>query len=156
MQGHDDMVRLAGSLEHLSSEQKAELGGWLLTRLLRHDENPQTWWAVGRLGARVPFYGSAHTVVPRPVAEQWLLTCLERNFRNEEQAPFAAALLARVSGDRERDLPADLRERVAGRLLDVGAPESWVRMVREVMHLEAADERRIFGESLPPGLRLLE
>ena len=29
-------------------------------------------------------------------------------------------------------------------------------MVREVTELEAADERRIFGESLPPGLALVE
>jgi hypothetical protein len=29
-------------------------------------------------------------------------------------------------------------------------------MVLEVTELEEADERRIFGDALPPGLRLLE
>jgi hypothetical protein len=29
-------------------------------------------------------------------------------------------------------------------------------MVTEVTHLDEADERRVFGESLPPGLRLLD
>jgi hypothetical protein len=29
-------------------------------------------------------------------------------------------------------------------------------MVREVTHLDEADEGRVFGESLPPGLRLLD
>jgi hypothetical protein len=154
--GHDDMVRLAGSLENLPADRKAQVGGWLVQRLLEHGENPHTWWAVGRIGARVPFYGSAHHVVGRAVASEWLAHCLEADWKAAPQAPFAAALLARASGDRERDLDPALRERVAGRLEDTGAPSSWVRMVREVSHLRAEDERRIFGESLPPGLRLLD
>jgi molecular chaperone DnaK (HSP70) len=154
--GHDDMVRLAGSLERLPADRKAQVGGWLVERLVTHGENPQTWWAVGRIGARVPFHGSAHTVVGAAVASEWLRRCLEVDWQAAPQAPFAAALLARRSGDRERDLAAPLRERVVGRLEGMGAPASWVRMVREVTHLEAEDERRVFGESLPPGLRLLD
>ncbi|MFW5925295.1 MAG: Hsp70 family protein [Myxococcota bacterium] len=154
--GYDDMVRLAGSLEHLPADRKAQVGGWMVERLVKHDENPHTWWAVGRLGARVPFYGSAHNVVGRAVAAEWLRRCLDADWRAATQAPFAAALLARASGDRERDLDPDLRSRVADRLVEAAAPESWVRMVREVAHLEGEDERRIFGEALPPGLRLLD
>jgi len=155
MLGYDDMVRLAGSLEHATSERKARLGDWLVERLAKHGENPQSWWTIGRLGARVPFYGSAHTVVPPDVAERWLHACLAVDFRKIEHAPFAVALLARKSGDRARDVPSDLGEQVAARLEAIDAPSSWKRMVREVAHLEEADERRIFGESLPPGLRLL-
>ena len=50
----------------------------------------------------------------------------------------------------------DIRERVATRLEHCDAPASWVAMVREVTRLEAADERRLFGESLPAGLSLVE
>ncbi len=63
--GYEDMVRLVASLERLSVEHKVEVGGWLLERLRRKGESTHTWWAVGRLGARVPFHGSAHNVVPR-------------------------------------------------------------------------------------------
>jgi hypothetical protein len=35
------------------------------------------------------------------------------------------------------------------------APDSWVRMVETVVILEEADEKQLFGESLPPGLRLV-
>ncbi len=156
MAGYDDMVRLAGSLEHISPARKVRIGDWLVTRLQKHDEGTQTWWALGRLGARVPFYGSAHAVVPREAAERWLGACLGADFASEEQAAFAAAVLCRVSGDRQRDLPEATRKQVKDRLGAVDAPEAWQRMVTEVTHLDAAEERRIFGESLPPGLRLLD
>ena len=155
-QGYDDMVRLAASLEHVSPARKAKVGDWLLERIVDHEEKPQTWWAVGRLGARVPFHGSAHNVVPRPLAEKWLRACLAEDWSYADQAPFAAMQLARCTGDRARDLGDDLREEVAARLTRHGAPESWRAMVREVTHLDAADEKRVFGESLPPGLRLMD
>ena len=154
--GVDDMIRLAGALEHLAPERKTQLGGWLVTRLDEHDDNPQGWWAVGRLGARVPFYGSAHRVVPAHVAAQWLDRALSFDLRDVPEAAFAATLLARASGDRERDLPESTREEVVRRLAAAGQPESWRAMVLAPTVLEAADERRIFGDALPPGLRLLE
>ncbi|MFK7989020.1 MAG: Hsp70 family protein [Sandaracinaceae bacterium] len=155
-QGYDDMVRLAGSLERVPAERKEEVGGWLLKRLWDHDEGDFAWWALGRLGARVPFYGSAHNVVSRKVAAEWADNVLDEDWELSNNAPLAATLLARMSGDRERDLDADLRDRIAFKLIAHRAPESWIAMVREVTRLEAADERKIFGESLPAGLSLLE
>lgn len=154
-QGYDDMVRLAAALERLSAARKAEVGEWLLERLRKPSENPQTWSAVGRLGARVPFYGSPHTVVPQDVAVRWLQRLLELDWKKVAPAPFAAALIARLSGDRARDLDPEMRGQVAARLEAAKAPASWSRMVREVVELEEADERRVFGESLPPGLKLI-
>ena len=154
--GYEDMVRLVGALEQLEPELKAKLGGWLVERLEKHGENPQTWWTVGRLGARVPFHGSAHRVVPRHVVTQWLDKAMTFDFANAPDAAFAAALMARLSGDRERDLSEATRLRVIERLEAAKAPVSWVQMVREVSTLAAADERRLLGDSLPPGLRLLE
>lgn len=152
----DGMVRLAGALERIPADRKAKVGGWLVTRLDKHDENPQTWWAVGRIGARVPFYGSAHQVVPKHVAAQWLQMALTFDWRQVPEAAFAATLLARMSGDRERDLDEATRRQVADRLTRAGQPQTWVDMVLEVRTLGEADERRIFGDSLPPGLRLLD
>ncbi|MFO0697431.1 MAG: Hsp70 family protein [Polyangiales bacterium] len=154
--GVDEMISLVGVLEHLPAETKARIGGYVVERLVSHGENPQAWWSVGRLGARVPFYGSAHTVVPPSVVGPWVEACLAADWEKAKAAAFAATLLARASGDRTRDLPVETRERVAARLEKAGASAAWVRMVREVTHLEAADERRVFGESLPPGLRLLD
>jgi hypothetical protein len=95
-------------------------------------------------------------VVPREAAERWLSACLGADFAKEEQAAFAAAVISRMSGDRQRDLPLSARTQVAKRLEVAGAPDAWRRMVTEVTHLDAVEERRIFGESLPEGLRLMD
>jgi molecular chaperone DnaK (HSP70) len=154
-QGYDAMVRLAGSLEHVPVARKVEVGGWLLERLRKPKENVQTWWAVGRLGAREPFYGSAHNVVPAGVAAQWLERLLTIDWKKVQPAAFAATLIARMSGDRERDIDATLRTRVTAKLLSAKAPSAWCTMVREVVELDEAEERLVFGESLPPGLKLV-
>jgi hypothetical protein len=154
-QGYDDMVRLAGTLERLPAERKAEVGGWLLRRLRKPGESPHTWWAVGRIGARVPFYGSAHNVIDREIVVRWLDDLLNLNWRALMPAAFAATLLARVSGDRERDLDEPIRAQVVQRLRAAKAPTSWVQMVQEITELDEASEQLAFGESLPPGLRLL-
>ncbi|MEN8179011.1 MAG: Hsp70 family protein [Pseudomonadota bacterium] len=154
-QGYDDMVRLAASLERLPVERKIELGGWLLQRLRKSKENPQTWWAIGRLGAREPVYGSAHQVVPLGEVEQCLQRLLSQDWKKITHAAFAAALIARKTGDRERDLSDVLRRQVIERLTAVKAPASWVAMVREVVELSKSDEKRLLGDSLPVGLKLL-
>jgi hypothetical protein len=80
---------------------------------------------------------------------------LAENWKALAPAALAATLLARMSGDRERDIDKDLRHQVAERLRMAKAPESWIRMVETVVVLEEADEKQLFGESLPPGLRLV-
>lgn len=156
MAGHDSMIRLAASLERVPAERKVALGGWLLKRLRAPAEKPQTWWAIGRLGARVPLYGSTHNVVAADAAAAWLEEILMLDWRQVEPAAFAAVQIARMTGDRLRDLPEEARERVARRLEATGAPRSWIDMVRSVATLEEADGRLALGDSLPPGLRLLD
>jgi hypothetical protein len=152
---YEDMVRLAGVLERLPVQQKTELGGWLLQRLVKPSEPVVSWWCLGRVGSRVPLHGSIHNVVPKETAEAWLLKVLEQDFKEEPSIGFATALIARRSGDRERDIDAELRQRVIGRLRTVKAPDSWISMVSNIQELTEADEKRIFGEALPPGLKLL-
>ena len=152
---YDDMVRLAAMLEQLPGAHRADTGRWVLERLQRPNENPQTWWALGRLGARVPLYGSAHTVVPPDVASEWLQVLLALDWKTVEPAAFAATQIARMSGDRARDLAPELREAVARRLSTLHAPATWITLVREAVQLDEADQKRSFGEALPPGLRLV-
>jgi len=155
-QGYDDMVRLAASLERVSAEDKAKIGGWLIERLDKHGEGPSSWWAVGRIGARVPFYGSAHEVVPKAQMEPWLEKVLALDWRKLEPAAFAAVQLARRSGDRTRDIDEALRTRVLDRLRRASAAEIWIRMVAEVAVLAESEQRRVLGEALPPGLVLID
>ena len=154
--GIEDMARLAAVLERLPAARKTELGELLLARLARKGASPQLWWAVGRLGTRIPAYGSAHDVAPTAAAAIWLERVLELDWKAVAPAVFAATLLARASGDRERDVNENLRARVLQRLRIAKAPASWLRMVMEVVELDEADAGRVFGETMPPGLRLVD
>jgi hypothetical protein len=149
------MVRVAASLEHLDPSDKVLLGNWITQRL----RNPATaagpWIrALGRIGTRVPLYGSIHKTVDGDQAGRWLSMLLDTDLWCMNGAAFAAAHLARLTGDRTRDLDDDLRSRVVAALKSAGVPEAWWRMLREVTVLEAADEARAMGDTLPIGLRL--
>ncbi len=151
--GHDEMVRMIASLERLPAASKIEAADWILHRL-ECKAGGRSWWPLGRLGSRQPFHGSAHDVVPKEQAETWLERLLSLNLKREDGASFAAAQIARFTGDRARDLDEALREQVAIRLEQEGAPKAWIRMVREIVDLSEQDERRVFGDTLPVGLRL--
>jgi hypothetical protein len=151
----DDVLRLVASLERLPAEDKTRLGDRLVKAGRKPTDAPQRWWALGRLGARIPFYGDLHDVVARDVAQRWLEQLLQLDWRQVEPAAFAATQLARLSDDRERDLDPALRARVSEHLRRRKAPPTWIAMVETVTELDNADASRIFGESLPPGLRLV-
>jgi len=154
-----EMWRCAASLERLAPEVKEGLGGPLIKELSRPTAPGYLLWCLGRLGARVPLYGLANTVVRREAVEQWIDFLLTRQYapgRETSDAIFALSQLARYSGDRARDLPDSLREQVLARLEQLGADETVLRPVREYHELEAAQESIALGDALPIGLRLRE
>ncbi|BCG63764.1 MAG: hypothetical protein methR_P1492 [Methyloprofundus sp.] len=153
--GYDDMVRLSAVLERLPVEQKEQLGEWLLKRLQKSSEPTQTWWAIGRIGARVPFHASNHFVVSPATIAIWLEQILKVDWKKTPQAGFAATLMTRMSGDRARDVEPEIRDQVIERLKISKSPTSWIAMVESVKELDAAEEKQIFGEALPPGLTLI-
>jgi molecular chaperone DnaK (HSP70) len=155
IRAYEDMVRLAGVLEHLPAEQKEQLGMWLLKRLQKASEPQQTWWALGRIGSRTPFYGSAHNVVPVDVVSQWITQTLAVDWKKHPQAGFCATLLARMSGDRSRDIDDRLRQQVMDKLKQSKAPAAWLSMLQTVQKLDEKQEKQVLGESLPPGLKLI-
>jgi len=157
--GWDDMVRLCATLERIASEHKMEVGDWLVQQLQRgatKARSPWTLWSIGRLGARLPFHGSAHRVVPTDTAAAWLKVLLSLDWKQVEGAAAAAANLARLSGDRVRDLPAELRHEVIDRLQAFRAPPAWIARVRDVVPLDEAGRQGVFGETLPLGLKLID
>ncbi len=149
----DELIRLAGALERIAPARKVEAGEALFARAAAEGPAPHLLWALGRLGARVPFYGSAHACVAPEAAEDWIDRLLSMRAAPGDGA-FALLQLARRSGDRARDVSEAARARVLSALVEV-VPEESLRPVREVVALARADEQRIFGESLPKGLRLV-
>ena len=152
---YDDIVRLSAVLERLPVDKKTQLGEWLLKRLQKASESSQTWWAVGRIGARMPFHGSSHNVIPADTVCQWLKQLMAEDWRKIPQAGFAATLIARMSGDRARDIDEALRGQIVEKLKVSKAPSSWVDIVEQIRELDEKEEKQIFGEALPPGLKLI-
>jgi len=155
IRGYDDMVRLAGVLERLPVDKKVQVCEWLLKRLQKSSEPNQTWWAVGRIASRVPFHGSSHNVIPAETVSGWLQQLLKVDWKKVPQAGFAATLIARMSGDRARDLDEAVRQQVIEKLIISKSPSSWVEMVESYKELDETEAKQIFGEALPPGLKLI-
>ncbi|MEI6744992.1 MAG: Hsp70 family protein [Methylococcaceae bacterium] len=155
LRSYDDIVRLAAVLERLPVAKKVQLGDWLLKRLEKASESNQTWWAVGRIGARIPFHGSSHNVVSSETVENWLPQLLAEDWKKTPQIGFAATLISRMSGDRARDISGEMREKVLEKLKISKAPASWLEMVDSVKELSEKEEKQIFGEALPAGLKLV-
>ena len=155
IRSYDEMVRLSATLERLSVDKKIQLGEWLLKRLQKVSEPAQTWWAVGRIGARILFHGSDHFVIPPDILQTWLKQTLAVDWKKTPQAGFAATLMTRMSGDRTRDIDAKQRHQVVEKLKISKAPLSWTQMVTEIKELNEQEEKQVFGEALPPGLKLI-
>jgi molecular chaperone DnaK (HSP70) len=162
----DDMLRVGASLERIPSAYKAEIGDWLVGQIMEMPSGAKIdaraaarygryLWALGRVGARQSFHGAAHEVAPSASAESWLGQLLQLDWKKIEPAGFAAAHIARMTGDRSRDIGQAVRDEVLRRLSSSGAPASWSAMVREVVELDQAVETRMLGDALPPGLKLL-
>ncbi|MBK7857363.1 MAG: hsp70 family protein [Archangiaceae bacterium] len=152
-EGLDEMVRTAASLEHVDAAAKAKLGELVLQRLLDPATRGGPWaWALGRLGARAPLYGSGHQVVEAGTAAKWVDALLGRPLGDD--VPFALVQLGRMTGDRTRDLDDEVRARMVAALTAARAPEPWLRSLTEVVQLSAADEARALGDTLPQGLSL--
>ena len=144
--------RLLASLERLEGGQRARFGDELVERVRKEPRNGNWLWALGRIGARDPLYGPLNAVVPPEVAGRFL----ERLLNLKEISHDVAASIAQIgarTGDSARDLPDEVLARAAERLQAAGFG-SMAERLRAVVPTDRSDTGRIFGESLPEGLRL--
>lgn len=158
-----EMLELASSLERLPPERRADLGRWILERTWT-DRDPRLWEALSRIGARNPMYASAHHVVPTRTIERWLDHMTREKWEEVPAAARAAVSLARVTGDRSRDIGESARESIIARLekaakggMQVEAEQlaEWTRALREFVPATAGDQAAFYGEELPVGLKLV-
>jgi molecular chaperone DnaK (HSP70) len=155
-EGQDELCMMLASLERVPVARRVDLGEWLIERTWV-DKDPRLWTAIGRIGARAPLYASLHHVVAPRAAEAWLTRLLRETWGPTlPTAAHAAVQLARVTGDRARDLSSELRAQTEKKLAAAGAKEEWLRAVRELIVMGEAEKVEIMGEGLPIGLRLSE
>ena len=143
------------NFERLPADAKVELGRLLLARIQKGKPKTQDIWSLSRLGGRIPLYGPIDQVIPSEEASVWLETMLSLKLAPTEALAHALVHLARQTGDRLRDLPPEILERVST-WLDKAARASHYRnlLTRPETTLSDNDRNWMFGEDLPSGLVL--
>jgi hypothetical protein len=152
-----EMWRAAASLERLDARTKEQLGAALLRDCKKSPVPVHAFWSLTRLGTRVQLYGPLNSVVHPEIVESWIEELLPFVPGNESEKNgwlFCLSQLVRQSGLRAVDVSDLTRNRVLGVLRGHHAPIAWRRMVEEVVHSGGEDAAKMFGESLPIGLRL--
>jgi molecular chaperone DnaK (HSP70) len=146
--------RLVASLEHLPPATRLAAGKALLEKIKESPANKGYLWSLGRMGARIPFYGPLNCVVPVEAAEQWVSVLLRAPEMTVDAASAVVQLGARTD-DAARDINAALREKAIAKLTQSAMPDELIESLRTHVAPRRADALRIFGESLPAGLRLV-
>ena len=152
-QVHREAWRLLASLERLDRVRRARLGDELVGKVRREPQNGGLAWAIGRLGARTPLYGGLNAVVPADVAQRWIEVLLTSRVLPADLAAAIADIGARTN-DPARDIGDDARDAAVAVLTAAGASGEIVRRLREYVPPDDVTKMRVFGETLPQGLRL--
>jgi hypothetical protein len=140
--------------ERLSVEDKTFLGRLLLQKM-RKSARPQEYWALSRFGTRVPLYGSLNRIIPGKEASSWIRTLFSLHLPPKDAVGQALVQLARLTGDRERDVPEEDRQKVASFIENLPrfTHLQQILMNREPV-LTQQEKEWMFGEALPSGLVL--
>jgi hypothetical protein len=144
---------MLASLEHLPPSLRVELGEEILARVEEEPGNKSFTWALGRLGARVPFYGPLNCVVHAEAAERWAAALLALPELTAHVATAVSQLAARTD-DPLRDVEPEFRQEAVRRLRGAGVGDELIESLLAYVPRSRDAAVRIFGESLPEGLRL--
>lgn len=152
-----ELCRAAGAFELLSVGTKLEIGSAGL-QLLKRGKVPglrsAVSWMIGRLGARRPMYGPLNQTVDADHVKLWLREIM--HLAGEENIDSLAVMqLARMTGDRFRDIDEGMRDEVLKWMDRMQSPRHYRRLVREAGVLDSEEQSLVFGDSLPAGLRIL-
>ncbi|HID97599.1 MAG TPA: molecular chaperone DnaK [Thermodesulfobacteriaceae bacterium] len=142
----------AASLERLEIARKVELGRELVSGLISSKLWPGALWALARVGARELLYGPADKVVPPGEVYTWLVSLKKREWKHTRQIVETGISLARLTGDRTRDLTSDTRQDVQTWLQLLGADEKVLLSLKNVIPVAGREKNQAFGENLPEGL----
>ena len=85
---------------------------------------------------------------------KWIQQILAASWPKPQTVASALVQMARLTGDRKRDLDDKVRRTIIDWLSSISAPQSQIKPLETVVTLTDQEDTTIFGESLPPGLML--
>ena len=153
-----EAVRLMASLERISETSKFRLAEVLIARISDRSSKSAEhyYWSLGRVGSRQPLYANLYTVVPAAGVSSWFerLERLDWGDPDYRRLNEVFAQAARRTGDAERDLPEEWLLRILDKLQKSKASGRQLALLRDVCTFEFEERSKLFGETLPVGLRL--
>jgi len=152
-----EILRMISSLENLDVVMREQLGEWLIKRMSEKGadvDHGVCWWALGRIGSRIPLYGSDHLILSAETVGRWIRSlCAMKQLQANAGLSFMS--LGRLTGDRYHDVADDVREEMIAKMKAISAPDHLIKLVAEGGSLDHEEQNLTFGEKLPRGLHLL-
>ncbi|MGJ8647748.1 MAG: Hsp70 family protein [Marinomonas colpomeniae] len=149
----DDLIRLVGALEGVSSDDKVTTIDWLVKRLKKTSEPDTAWWAIGRMASRHLLSGEQSQRVEEKTLFPLLDTVLKEDWKKRKMAGLAAVLMSQLSVDESNELNG-YRKKVASKLKKDKCPAQWLERLESNSEISNDELNALVGESLPIGLRL--
>jgi molecular chaperone DnaK (HSP70) len=155
-----ELVRLAGSLERLPRETKADLIQTFIAQVLQRVDGKQHWApylaALGLLLNRAPLYAGPETVVVVEFVERAYAAFQDFDWAEPQLSELHNLFLraARVVDDRNLDVPKSLRNQIARKLESVGIAPIRTATIKAFTPVGSIDCITLYGEPLPAGLVL--
>ena len=156
-----ELVRLAGALERLPRETKADLIHTFIAHVLQRWEAKQHCAphlaALGLLLNRAPLYAGPETVVAAEFVARAYAAFQHFDWAVPELLELQILFLraARVVDDRNLDVPKSLRNQIARKLERAGIAPMRTATINAFMPVGRIDSTALCGEALPPGLVLV-
>jgi hypothetical protein len=155
-----EVLYLAGSLERIPLDRKLQTVHLLASALRKPQVTNKTpyAWALGRLLSRVPLYAGPEVILPPQEVEKLFRQLRELDWKDPVYAPLVPlfAQAARRTNGRGIDLGPEARQEILRKMQGAGARPEELQVVRETVPVKDADRVRLFGESLPSGLVLVQ
>jgi molecular chaperone DnaK (HSP70) len=155
-----ELVRLAGSLERLPQDTKADLIQTFIAQALQRVEARQHCApylaALGLLLNRAPLYAGPETVVVPEFVARAYAAFRDLDWADAELPEMHNLFLraARVVDDRNLDVPKSLRNQIARKLENAGVTVVRTKTIKSFTPAGRLDRTILYGEALPPGLVL--
>ena len=151
---YSEKLGALASLERIDLPLKVKIGDALVERIVHQEAAKCDFWALGRIGSRHLFYGSAGQVVPRNVCARWIEKLLAKRAAEEfhKLSLFLLGQLARKTDQRELNIEDEL----VGKIVKMYGDDELKKWLLEVHSPSIAEQEEIFGDRLPAGLILEE
>ena len=153
-QERTEMWRTIANLERLPVDIKEEIGRALIKHVGTSRGEGLNMWVLSRIGSRIPLYGPLNVVIPVRTITRWIKQILKIEWSKPDQTAFCVVQMACFTGDRERDLDANLRDGIRERLRGLAEGERLAQRLDEIIPLSESEQGCVFGERLPEGLHL--